>query len=57
MAKGQSKNTINKSQGYITPSEHSHPTTASPGYLNTIKAKENYLKFNLTKMIEAFKRI
>jgi hypothetical protein len=34
----------------------SYPTTASPGYPNTIKAQENSLKTSLIKMIEAFKR-
>jgi len=29
MAKGQCKNTINKSPGNMTPAEHSYPTTAS----------------------------
>jgi hypothetical protein len=31
------------------------PTTASPSYPNTPEAKENDLKSNLMKMIEAFK--
>jgi hypothetical protein len=39
----------------MTPLEHRSPITASPGYLNTAKAQENYLKCNLIKMIETFK--
>jgi hypothetical protein len=39
----------------VTPSEHSYPTTASPGYPNRPEAQENDLKSNLIKMIEAFK--
>lgn len=31
MAKGQPKDTVNKSQGNMTPSKNSYPTTASPG--------------------------
>jgi hypothetical protein len=39
----------------MTPSEHYFPTTANPGYPNTIKAQENDLKSNLTKMKDTFK--
>jgi hypothetical protein len=38
MAKGQHKNTINKSQGIMTPSELSYPIKTSPGYPDTAKA-------------------
>jgi hypothetical protein len=38
MTKGHHEN---KSQGNMTPSEHSYPTTASPGYPNTTKATKN----------------
>jgi hypothetical protein len=41
----------------MTPSEHSYPTTASPGYPNTTGAQENDLKSNLIKMTEAFKEM
>ena len=41
----------------MTPSEHSYPTTASPGYPNTTEAQENDLKSNLIKMTEAFKEM
>jgi len=43
MTKGSWKNTINKSQGIMTPSKHSYPITASPGYPKAIKSKENGL--------------
>jgi hypothetical protein len=52
MAKGPSKNTINKSQGNMIPSKHSYPTTASPEYYNTTKAPENDLQSNLTGRID-----
>jgi len=39
----------------MTPSGHSYPTTASPGYPNTNEAQEDCLKSNLIKMIDAFK--
>jgi predicted double-glycine peptidase len=39
----------------MTSSEHSYPTTTSPGYPNTTEAQENDLKSNLIKMIEAIK--
>ena len=51
MAKGQHKNTINKSQGNMAPSE-----PASPGYLNTAEAQEDDPKSNLVKTVEVFKR-
>jgi hypothetical protein len=39
----------------MTPSEHSYPTTACPGYSNTTKTQENDHTSNLIKMIVAFK--
>lgn len=39
----------------MTLPEHSRPTTASPGYPNTTKTQENYLRSNLIQMTEAFK--
>ena len=35
MAKGKHKNLTNKNQDYLASSEHSTPTTVSPGYPNT----------------------
>jgi hypothetical protein len=55
MAKGQHKNTINKSQDNIAPPEFIYLTTKSPEYSNTAEALENNIKSNLTKMIEDFK--
>lgn len=56
MAKSPQKNTINKSLGNVTPSEHRYPTTANSGYPNTTKEQGNDLKSTLVKMTEAFKR-
>lgn len=55
MIEGQHKNTINKSQGNMAPSEHSYTTATSPGYPNKTEAQENELKCNLTKLIGTFK--
>jgi hypothetical protein len=44
-----------KIQGNMTYSEHSYPTTASPGYFNMTKAQENDLKTIFLEMIEPFK--
>lgn len=55
MDKDQQKNTINKSKGYMAPSEPRCPTTASPWYTNTTTAQEDDLKSKLIKEIEAFK--
>jgi hypothetical protein len=43
MAKGLQKITVNKPQGNMTTSQHSWPTTASPGYSNATKEQENAL--------------
>jgi hypothetical protein len=55
MAKGHHKNTISKNQRNMAPSEPSYSTTTSPGYSNIFETQENDIKFNLVKMIEAFK--
>jgi hypothetical protein len=49
MAKDPQKNTINKSQGSMTPPNHNYPNRASHGHPNTTKKKpqEYDLKFNL----------
>lgn len=39
----------------MAPSEPSYSTTTSPGYSNIFETQENDIKFNLVKMIEAFK--
>jgi hypothetical protein len=54
MTKGQHKNPINRSQGNITSSEQSYPTTASSGYPNMANAQENDCKSKLIRMIKAF---
>ena len=40
----------------MAPPEPSYWTTPSPKYPSTAKAQEDDLKFNLIKMIEAFKQ-
>jgi hypothetical protein len=44
MAKDELKNLTNRNQGYLAISETSSPTTASPGYPNTLKHQEVDLK-------------
>jgi hypothetical protein len=46
MAKSPQMKIINKNQGNKTPPKYSYPTTASPGYPNTIKTQENVLESN-----------
>ena len=55
MAKGQHKNPTNRNQGHMATSEPSSPTTASPGYPNTLEKQELDLKSYLM-MIEGFKK-
>jgi hypothetical protein len=43
LAKGQLKNTINKSQGNAIPPTPSYPATAGHGYFTTDEAQENTL--------------
>jgi hypothetical protein len=38
----------------LTTSEHSYPTTASPGYSNKTKTQENSLKYKPVKMDESY---
>lgn len=51
MPKHQCKNTINNSQGSITPPELSYSLTARYEYFNASEAQENDLKKNLMKII------
>ena len=53
MAKDQHKNTINKSWGTKEPT---NLYTEIPGYLNTAKVQGDYLKSNLTQIIEDLKQ-
>lgn len=55
MAKGPMTNTINKSKGNMKTPEHNYPTIENPEYPSTYKTQENDIKFNLIKVIEAFK--
>ena len=55
MPKGQCKNTINRNQDNIAPPESSYPATTNPGYPNETEAQEEDFKFNLMKLIKAFK--
>ena len=55
MAKGPSKNTVNKSQDNVACLEPSYLMTTSPRYLNRTEAQEDDLESNLIKMIESFK--
>jgi hypothetical protein len=57
MAKGKLKNTINRSQYNMAPSEPSSPTTVSPGYPNTLEEQDCDLKSLLMKMIQAFEEV
>lgn len=41
--------------GNMALPEPSHPAITRPGYPNKTEAKEDDLKFNLIKMIEAFR--
>jgi hypothetical protein len=56
MSIGKNKNVSNRSQGYLASSEHSSPTTASPGYLNTPEKQDSDLKSHFMMMIEDFKK-
>jgi hypothetical protein len=57
MPKGQYWNTMNKTQGNMAPPEPRYPATTSPGFPNEPEAQDKDLKFNLIKMIEAFKDV
>jgi hypothetical protein len=56
MLKEQHKNTINKTQGNMTSTEPSCPATTNPGYPNETEAKEENLKLNVIKMLQAFNK-
>lgn len=56
MAKGKRKNTTNKAQGSMAPSEHSNPITVSSGYLNTTELQENDLKPKFKKKERPLKK-
>jgi hypothetical protein len=56
MHKEQCENTINKTQGNITPPEPSYAATTNPVYPNETEAEEEDLKSNLIKMVVYFKK-
>ena len=56
MVKGKHKNLNNRNQGYMASSEPSSPTTASPGYPNTLEKQDLDLKSHLMMLMEDFKK-
>jgi hypothetical protein len=56
MTRGKGKNISNRNQGYLALSEHSSPSTVTPGYPNTPEKKDSDLKSHLMMMIEDFKK-
>jgi hypothetical protein len=56
MVKGKHKNLTNRNQDYLTSLEPSSPTTASPGYPNTLEKQDVDLKSHLMMLIEDFKK-
>jgi hypothetical protein len=56
MAKGKRKNLTKRNQDPGASSEHSTPTTASPGYHNTPKKQDLDLKSYLMMLEEDFKK-
>jgi hypothetical protein len=56
MAKGKSNNLTNRNQDHLASSEPSTPKTPSPGYPNTPKKQDTYLKSYLMMLVEDFKK-
>jgi hypothetical protein len=56
MAKGKHKNLTNRKQDHSPSSEPSTPTSASPGYSNTPKKLDLYLKAYLMMIVEDIKK-
>ena len=56
MAKSKHKNLTNRNQDHSASSEHSTPTTASPGYPNTPEKQDSDLKSYLMMLVEDFKK-
>ena len=56
MAGGKYKNISNRNQGYLTSSEPSSPSIASPGYTITLEKQDLDLKSLLMMVIEDFKK-
>ena len=55
MARGKHRNTGNRNQCYLTTSEPSSSTTASPEYLNTPEKQDSDQKSHLIKVIKDLK--
>jgi hypothetical protein len=51
MTKGKLKNLTNRNQNYLATTEHSSPTTASPGFPNTQEKQDVELKSYLMMLI------
>ena len=56
MVKGKCKNLTDRNQGYLTSLELSTPTTASPGYPNTLEKQDLDLKSYLMILVEDFRK-
>jgi hypothetical protein len=56
MAKGKCKNLTNRNQDHSPSSEHSTPTSPSPGHPNTLKKLDLNLKAYLIMMEENIKK-
>jgi FtsZ-binding cell division protein ZapB len=56
MVNGKCKNLTNRNQDFLAPSEHSSPSTSSPGYPNTLERQDVNLKSYLVMVIEDFKK-
>ena len=54
--KGRHKNITNRNQGSMAPSAQSSPTTASPGYPNTLEKQDPDLEYHLMILIVDFKK-
>jgi hypothetical protein len=56
MARGKHKNLTNRSQDHSSSSEHSTPTSPSPGHPNTPEELDPDLKAYLMMMVEDIKK-
>jgi hypothetical protein len=56
MAKGKYKNLTNRNQDHSPSSEHSTPTSPSPGYPNASKKLDQDLKAYLMMMVKDIKK-
>ena len=56
MVKSKCKNLTNRNQDHSPSSEPSTPTSASPGYPNTLENLDPDLKANLMMMVEDIKK-